>query len=63
MQVESVTREVGDSVIEVAKLRQDGFSGDIVLVTFATVGSLQLLHSSRRLIRNCSFAVVLDISA
>ena len=51
MQVESVTREVGDSVIEVAKLRQDGFGGVIALVTFATVGSLQLLYCFRHLTR------------
>lgn len=37
LQVECVTREVGDGVIEAAKLRQDGCTGVIVLVTFATV--------------------------
>lgn len=58
-----MTREVGDSVIEVAKLRQDGFSGVIVLVTYATVGSLQLLHCFGNLTGNCWVGDNLGISA
>lgn len=33
-----MTREVGNGVIEAAKLRQDGCTGVIVFVTFTTVG-------------------------
>ncbi len=51
VQVEGVTRDVDSNLVEAAKLRQDGCTGVIVLVTFATVGifSNHLVHSSFRI--------------
>ncbi len=47
MQVEGVTKNVDSNLVEAAKLRQDGCTGVIVLVTFATVGIsvTNVLHS------------------
>jgi hypothetical protein len=46
-----VTREVGDGVIEAAKLRQDGCTGVIAFITYTTVGFPAVDHISVQLRR------------